>query len=261
MRLRTVLSLILIAAFGAGLAACGGGSVSSGSGSGSGGTGASSSIVVQSPRSASAFEYQGSGHHDTSLAAAISDFLISEALAQALEEVVLFDSSGNEVGRGTTDESGQIAFGVNSGTYYVCIGDPEVVGDPAASANCTPVSVDDDTVVLVTLDLVAGQLQAIVEDLRSEEAIVEDPESPGNADKLLICHKDMFTLSVARPAAVSGHMAHGDYHGPCRDTAGGGDDDNIESASDNGNNGRRGPPDNVGRPDNVGPPNGDDDEA
>lgn len=244
MRIRTAISLLIVGAFGAGLAACGGGSVSTGGGSGAGGAdGASSSIVVQAPRSASAYEFQGGTQQDTRLAAAISEFLISDALAQAEEEVFLVNSEGVVVDSGFTDGSGQISFAVDPGVYEVCFGDPEI------PENCTEVVVDEDQIILLTLELTEDDvLVASVEVLNSEDDIVEDPNSPGNADKVLVCHKGKFTISVARPAALTGHMVHGDTQGPCPETAQGSDDDFSDD------NSRGGPPDGVpgGPPDGVG---------
>lgn len=247
MRLRTVFSLIILAVFGAGLAACGGGSVSSGGGSGSGGTGASSSIVAQtSARTASALDFQKDPRQATGLAAIFSDFLIRDATAQVEgeQEVTLIHSDGTQESKMTVD--GEAVFVVEPGDYIVCFGE---FTDPEVDENCGQVNIDDDDVVVVSQD---EQFQVTVQVFDAEDDIVEDPNSPGNANKIIVCHKGKFELSVAGPAHT-GHMAHGDTNGPCESA--GEDDDNIESASDN--NGRRGPPDNAGRPDNAGPPNGD----
>ncbi|AWV07550.1 hypothetical protein [Marilutibacter maris] len=37
----------------------------------------------------------------------------------------------------------------------------------------------------------------------------------GPADKRLVCHKGKKTLELP-PEAISAHLGHGDYRGPCR---------------------------------------------
>lgn len=246
MRLRTTISLLIVAAFGASLAACGGGSVSSGGGSGSGGSGASSSLVVQAPQNAGVGDFQQERRH-TSLAAIVSDFFISDALAQEGETVFLLDADGNVVATGVADGSGQAVIPVNSGEYVICIGttDPE---------NCTvePVSVGDDEVVVATLALEGETLILVgVEVERAQDNIVAF-QDPDNAHKTLVCHKGKFTISVGTPAAQKGHMAHGDSLGECPPdepeqtaeteefgTSGGGNGNqgNNGNRGNNGNNG------------------------
>lgn len=251
MRLRTAISLIIIAAFGAGLAACGGGSVSTGGGSGSGGTGgASSSLILQAPQRTSGSDFQGSPQQDTRLASVISDFLVSKALAQADETVFLLDGEGDVVATGVTGPDGQVAIPVESGEYTVCIGEEE----PEVCTEDTVV-VADDQLVFATLELVIDPeteeeslIIASVEAQDAEDDIV-DPQDLDNANEVQICHKGKFTISVAEPAAMNGHTVHGDSMGPCADdpsesaeteSFGISDDDDSGGNGNNGNRGNRG---------------------
>lgn len=208
MRIRTAISLLIVGAFGAGLAACGGGSVSSGGGSGSGGTGgASSSLVVEVARDnrAAAFEqHQDQGNR---LAAVISELLISKALAQTEGVPIFIDGTQAAV----TGPDGSAVIPLDPGLYEVCILDPNV------PANCTQVNVEPDSVVVISNvnidenDVVTFDPPATAPD---EEEVVDftDPDKP---HKTIICHKGTKTLSVGTPAAEKGHLGHGDTLGPC----------------------------------------------
>lgn len=255
MKLKTAISLIVIAAFGAGLAACGGGSVSTGGAGGTGGTGASSSLVVKAPQTADAFDFQSTPQQGSRLASAISEFLISNALAQAGEDVYLLDSEGDLVATGVTDGSGQVIFPVSAGDYFICIGAPSLLTGVCTE---TTQAVGDDQVVIVTLgtDLVPSDEDPAVEEevLIISSVVVESAadnivafQDPEAAHKTLVCHKGKFTISVGTPAAQNGHMAHGDSLGACPanelDQSAEGDslDDNGGNNGNNGNgNGNNG---------------------
>ncbi|MDZ7842994.1 MAG: hypothetical protein U5R46_19575 [Gammaproteobacteria bacterium] len=256
MKLRFAISIFIIAVFGAGLAACGGGSVSTGGGSGTGGTGgANSSLVIQAPQTAHAPGFQGGTREDSRLASRISEFLISSALAQSGEEVYLLDESGDLVATGTTDGSGQVIFPVSSGSYFICIGEADL-----DNGTCTAETQDvgDNEVVVVTLE-VEGETDtdpgvlmiSSVSVERAEDNIVAF-QDPDNANKTLVCHKagpfKQFTISVGTPAALTGHMAHGDTLGPCPDETEVSEDDASDDFSDADSSG--------GRPDQAGPPQG-----
>lgn len=258
MKLRFAISIFIIAAFGAGLAACGGGSVSTGGGSGGGGAGgANSSLVIQAPQTAHAPGFQGGAREDSSLASRISEFLISSALAQIGEEVYLLDESGNLVATGTTDGSGQVVFPVSSGSYFICIGEPDLTTGTCTAETQT---VGENEVVVVTLgvegatDTDPGVLVITSVAVESAEDNIVAFQDPDNANKTLVCHKagpfKQFTISVGTPAAQNGHMAHGDTLGPCPDDTDVSDDDASDGLSDDDSNG--GPPDNAGGPQGVG---------
>lgn len=260
MKLRFAVSIFIIAAFAAGLSACGGGSVSTGGGSGAGGTGgANSSLVVQAPQTARAPDFQGGAAQDSGLASRISEFLISSALAQiGEEEVYLLDESGNLVATGTTDGSGQVVFPVRSGSYFLCIGE-----DNLTTGTCTTEtqSVGDNEVVVVTLG-VEGATETVPGILVISSVAVESAEDhivafqdPDNANKTLVCHQagpfKQFTISVGTPAAQTGHMAHGDTLGPCPEETEVSEDGSSDDIADDTSDDNSG-----GRPDHAGPPQG-----
>lgn len=246
MKLKNAIPFLVIAAFGAGLTACGGGSVSTGgAGGGTGGTGATSSLVLQAPQTASAEEFQGGAQQGTSLASTISEFLISSALAQVGETVYLLDATDNSlVAEGTTDGSGQVIFAVSSGDYIVCIGSSDPTSPDATCTDPTtsPLVVDEDQVVVATLG-VEGDGVTEPETLVITSTSVEDAEDnivafqdPDNANKTLVCHKDKFVISVGTPAAQNGHMAHGDslVAPGSEDQCGNNDTDDTDTLSTSG---------------------------
>lgn len=221
MRLRTTISLLIIGAFGAGLAACGGGSVSSGGGSGGTG-GASSSLVVEvtrDDRAAAIRQHQG---QETRLAAVISDLLISKALAQTAGVPIYIDGEL----AAETDSDGSAVIPLVAGTYEVCILDPSV------PENCTEVQVlEDEVVVIANVNIDENEVVTFDPPTTApdEEEVVDftDPDKP---HKTIICHKGNKTLSVGTPAAEKGHMGHGDTMGPCpEDIAEDGEDENDEA--------------------------------
>lgn len=254
MKLKFAISIFIIAAFAAGLSACGGGSVSTGGGSGAGGTGgANSSLVIQAPQTAHAPGFQGGAHEDSRLASRISEFLISSALAQSGEEVFLLNESGNLVATGTTDGSGQVVFPVSAGSYYICIG---VADRDNGTCTAETQSVGFNQVVVVTLmedaTLTDPGILVIssvaVENAEDNIVALQDPD---NANKTLVCHRagpfKQFTISVGTPAAQNGHMAHGDSLGICPEETEVSEEISSDDTSDD-NSG--------GRPDHAGPPQG-----
>lgn len=222
MKLRTTISLLIIGAFGAGLAACGGGSVSSGGGSGSGGSGASSSLVVEVARDDRAAVFQQHQDQDNRLAAVISDLLISKALAQTAGVPIFVDG----VLVAETDPDGSAVIPLDPGTYEVCILDPEV------PENCTIVVVDPDSVVVIAnVNIDENEVVTFDPPTTAPDEEVADFTDPDNAFKTIICHKPgkiNKTLSVGTPAAEKGHMGHGDTMGPCSDDVAEGDEEDEE---------------------------------
>jgi len=250
MKLKNAIPFVVIAAFGAGLTACGGGSVSTGgAGGGTGGTGATSSIVVQTPRTASADRFYGSPQQGNRLAAAISEFLIRAAMAQAGENVTLIDGDGNETTL-QTNADGQAIFPVGPGDYTVCFGDPSV------PTNCVLVEdVEEDQVVVATLGIddkdtaTTDDDEVVLLSAEADDAIdnIVAFQDPDAAHKTLVCHKDKFTISVGTPAAQNGHMAHGDSLGECAsdDDTDTDDTDSVTTTSEDddsgpGNSGNKG---------------------
>jgi len=266
MRLKSVIALIIIGLFGAGLAACGGGSVSSGGAGGAGGaggTGATSSLVLQAPQTASADGFHTAPAEANRLAGTFAEFLISSALAQSGETVYLLDAGGNLVATGTTDGSGQVIFPVSSGKYTVCIGASEPT-DPEAVCTTETIAVGENQVVVATLGTetvdnddgttsdVLVFTSAVAEKAEDNIVVFQDPD---NANKTLVCHKagpvKQFTISVGTPAARNGHLAHGDTLGACPEGTEGTDDPEMgDDASEDDDSGG-GPPDGV-----AGPPEG-----
>jgi hypothetical protein len=258
MKLKFAISIFIIAAFAAGLSACGGGSVSTGGGSGSGGTGgANSSLVIQAPQTAHAPGFQGGAREESRLASRISEFLISSALAQIGEEVYLLDESGDLVATGTTDGSGQVVFPVSSGSYFICIGEADLTTGTCTAETQT---VGENEVVVVTLGLEGatetdpGVLVISSVAVESAEDNIVAFQDPENANKTLVCHQagpfKQFTISVGTPAAQTGHMAHGDTLGPCPEETEVSEDGTSDDISDDDSNG--GPPDHAGPPEGVG---------
>lgn len=247
------------------LVACGSGSVSTGAaGGGGGGSAYSSSLVVQVNKDQRTAAVRAHGQN-RSLAAVIGDLLVRSAVAQTAGVAIFID--GTQVA--VTDDTGSAVIPLAAGTYSVCVLDPTVV------ANCTTVTVAPDSVVVVS-DVNIDELGAVTIGSVSTE-LAEDNvvafQDPNNAQKTIVCHKNpvkQFTISVGTPAALNGHLAHGDSLGACPeqvtdDTAtddiasdqngngnngnGNGNNGNGNGHGNNGNNGNNG--NGNGRPDNL----------
>lgn len=245
MNMKSLLSLMLIALFGAGLVACGGGSSSGGAG---GGSGSSANLVVKVNGGTASFQ---SGGQATRVAAFISDFLIEQAKASAPEgHLVEVYDDGMVIASGVTDASGEVALAVPPNdpdeSYFVCF-------DGAMPPDCPTVVVDDGMVVVATATQNGDSWQLTQENVVTapEEDHLEAFQDADQAGNIIICHVPpgnpdaAHTLSIGQPAWQA-HESHGDYLGPCTDNPQivGEDDDSSDGSSDDDSSGR-GPPDGV----------------
>lgn len=221
MNMKSLLSLMLIALFGAGLVACGGGGTSVGAG---GGSGSSGNLVVKVNNGSAFFQ---SGDQATRVAALVSDFLVEKANAGEPEGhlVQVYDPTGATViASGETDTSGEVALAVppnNPGeSYFVCF-------DGASPPDCPTVVVDDGTVVVATAtqDATTGDWQLTQDNVVTEPA-EDHPEAfqdPEEANNMIICHippgnpDAQHTKSIGEPAWQA-HDGHGDTIGECPDS-------------------------------------------
>jgi hypothetical protein len=211
-----IISATLMALLGMILSGCGGGGVSTGAAGSAGGT--SSSVVVDLARGTSTADTRETGS-STDLASAISELLLRNALAATQGVMVyLLDADGGLVAQGMTDAAGEAVISVAPGTYYVCSVSSST--DPSTDAGCvsTPVDVVADSVVVVSnvdFNTTSGMTTfgAITTDtVQNEVAAFQDPN---NTKKTIVCHKGRITISVGTPAALNGHLAHGDTLGAC----------------------------------------------
>ncbi len=213
MNIRTVLALLVLAASGTGLVACGGGSASSGGSSGSDG----SNLVVKVSDANTAY-FHRSPEQGNRFAALVSNFLISEAKALAAggHTVTVWDSDGNFVAEGTTDISGEVGFIVDPGaSYSVCF--DEISCFPTPMVGTGEVIVVTATQDPITFDWVLLQEGVTTEPAADNLALFEDPNHVG---KIIICHNhgknNPHEISVS-PSALQAHLNHGDKPGDCTD--------------------------------------------
>jgi hypothetical protein len=239
--LPTLLGFTLIA-----LAACGGGSVSSGGAGSGGGSERTSSLVVQVGNDARTAAVRAGHSGRQSIAAVAAGLIMRNAMAQTADVPIYVD--GAQVA--TTDAGGSAVIPLAAGTYELCI------LDPAVPQNCATVTVEPDSVVVVSDVNIDEEgivtFGPVTTELATDNiAAFQDPD---NAVKTIICHQTgagQFTISVATPAVIDGHLGHGDTLGACPEDSGG-----IAAEPDGpaGPPQGAGPPEGAGRPENAGPP-------
>lgn len=248
---------MMVALFGAGLAACGGGSVSSGGG----GTGSGANLVVQLNGNGTASLQTGPGLENR-MVATLSDLLVRKAMAGVDGQTVcLYDSTNALLGCKTTDTSGKAYFFVDPADgYTACFGESsDPVDTPSMCIGGINVSEGDLVVATVDCTITAGTEQCALTSAVNSP-IVDNTQAfqdPQNSRKVIICHKpdsnNPRTLSVSQDA-LPAHLAHGDDPGAC--PAPGPGKNGVDASGDN-----RGPKNGNGPQNGNGPKNGNEGEG
>jgi len=230
------LTIALTAAIALLVAGCGGGGTTAGGGGAVGTGGASSTLIID-------LQGNGFGANDPesqqrAIAIAFAKLISPDAWAQLSDTTLIF-INGNPVTATIIDGDAYIPLA--PGDYLVCI---NAAGVDATDPNCEMVTVGADQIVKITgTDDGLGNVAlntVSVENAADNVALFQDPNA---ANKTLVCHKDKMTLSVGTPAALNGHMVHGDSLGACAVAEGGsttGNNGNNGNNGNKGNNGNRG---------------------
>lgn len=216
-RLRSHAATVIAFLAAAALTACGGGGGSSTS-SGSGGVGGASSTLVvnSSPNLAMIHDRHQQPEGTMSIVAYLSNLLMQNAWAEQLagSEVIVFNSNGDQL-EPTSADSDMLFYVVPPDFYTVCVYPvPPALPTPNDNVCNSPELVDADSVVVVTAVVNDGQtsFDVTVESREDNVALFQNPDRP---NQTYICHKGRMTKSVGTPAALRGHMVHGDSLGPC----------------------------------------------